>query len=84
MVKISVSLDEHVRTCDHCGATNIKRTFKVVLPNEELLYIGRICISRISKIDTSGNPYRAASRIETYLNSLDQDEVIFMLAELEE
>lgn len=84
MSKIKVSLDEHVRQCDHCEATNIKRTFKVQIPELEDTYIGRVCISKITKIDTSGNPYRAAARIQQYFNSLDIDEVINLLAELDE
>jgi hypothetical protein len=76
---IKVTLDEHVRECDHCGATNIKRTFCVKIPHEEKMYIGRICIGKLTNIDTSGNPYRAVERIQTYLNSLDEDEVIILL-----
>lgn len=81
---IKVRLDEHVRECDHCGATNIKRTFKVSVPHEDDMYIGRICMSNLTNIDTSGNPYRAAQRIEHYFNSLDLDEVITLLAEASE
>lgn len=80
---IKVSLDEHVRECDHCGATNIKRTFKISIPNQDDMYIGRICISRLTKIDTSGNPYKAASKIQLYFNSLETDEVIMLLGELD-
>lgn len=84
MSKITVSLDEHVRQCDHCDAKNIKRTFKVVLPNSEELYIGRVCISKLTNIDTSGNPYRAASKIQQYLNSIHVEDVYVLLAELDE
>lgn len=83
-MKITVTLDDHIRICDHCGATNIKRTYKVKIPNMDEMYIGRICISKLTNIDTSGNPYRAAERLTAYLNSLDIDDVIELFCELEQ
>lgn len=83
MIKIKVTLDEHVRECDHCGAKHLRHSFCVQLPNEEKMYIGRICIERLTNINTSGNPHRATNKIQNYLNSLDEDEVIILFSELE-
>ena len=79
MAHIKVALDEHVRECDHCGAKNIKRTYKLSIPNMDKMYIGRICLSRVTGIDTSGNPHRARQKVEDFLNSLTEDELDLIL-----
>lgn len=79
-MKIEVEIDEHVRECDHCGAKNIKRTFRIVYLEQDInLYVGRVCIQNITNINTSGNPYKAREKIEKYLNSLDDDELLDLL-----
>lgn len=77
-IKIKVKLDEHVRECDHCGAKNIKRTFHIVSTDHNL-YVGRICIQNITNINTSGNPHRARSKIEEYLNTLEYRDFIDLI-----
>ena len=71
---IKVTLDEHVRQCDHCTAKNIKRTFHIQSDDYEM-YIGRICIQNITGVNTSGNPHRARASVEDYLNRLGEDDV---------
>lgn len=80
---ISITLDEHVRQCDHCDAKNIKRTFRIQV-NDEILYIGRVCVSKVVGIDTSGNPYRARDKIEAYFKELDEEDAEMMLNEIKE
>jgi len=77
-MKIKVRIDEHVRECDHCGAKNIKRTFNIK-SRDYNLYVGRICIQNITNINTSGNPYKACAKIETYLNSLEYNEFLDLI-----
>lgn len=72
---IKVSLNDKIRQCDHCQAKNIKRTFEIKVKNVhtkeiQTLYIGRICIGKIAGVDTSGNPARAAKKIEEKLNRI--------------
>jgi len=80
-MKITVGIDNSVRVCSHCSVKNILRTFKVKIPGYETMYIGRVCISRIVDIDTSGNPFRAAAKIEAHLNSLDKEELDYLIWE---
>lgn len=78
---IKVTLNNKVRLCDHCGAKNIHRTFEVNIRRGEKFHIGRICISKMTGIDTSGNPHNAADRLQTYLNSIEIDDVISLMHE---
>jgi hypothetical protein len=78
---IKVTLNNKIRQCDHCQAKNIKRTFEIDI-NGEVLYIGRICISKTTNIDTSGNPSRAAIKIEEYLKSLSEESLDELLDNL--
>lgn len=71
---IKISLNDQVRKCDHCGAKNIKRTY-CILHNNQRLFIGRICIERLTEVNTSGNPHNAIKRLQSYLNQLDEDEL---------
>jgi len=74
---IKIELNKQIRVCDHCGATNIKRTYCIYLPEyDRRLYIGRICISRITDVDTSGNPSNAARRLQHHFKTMNEDEVL--------
>ena len=78
---IKISLNEKIRQCDHCGATNIKRTYCIHLTkSREKLYIGRICISNMTDVDTSGNPHGAVERLQLYFKDMEEEEVIDMVA----
>lgn len=79
---IKVSINTKIRQCNHCQVRNIKNTFEIQLENEPMLYIGRICISRITGVDTSGNPYRAAKNIQAYINKLDKTQLSELYAQL--
>ena len=84
---IEVSLDVHVRQCEHCNAKNIKRTFHIQVETEntfEELYIGRVCIGKLLNIDTSGNPYKARERIFNKLSNQSEQEIIYMIQDLKE
>lgn len=74
MRMLKVTLNDQIRQCDHCGAKNIKRTFCIRI-NKEIYYIGRICVERMTDVNTSGNPHRAASRVESYLKTLEPDDI---------
>lgn len=79
-MKIKVEIDEHVRECDHCGAKNIKRTFRIIYFEQGIeVFVGRVCIQNITNINTSGNPYKAREKIEIYLNSLEDEELLSLL-----
>lgn len=81
MARIKITLDEHVRVCDHCGVKNLKRTFHIQLPDGDELYIGRICVSRMLGVDTSGNPHRARIKLEEKLNEMDLDDIHLIIDE---
>lgn len=66
---ITVSLNNEIRKCEHCSTHNIKRTFELNIDGQKL-YIGRICISKIVKVDTSGNPARVARKLQRKLNEM--------------
>ena len=70
---IYVDVSQTVRLCQHCGAKNIKRTFHIKFPKLDV-YLGRICIQKITGVTTSGNPYKAAGKIQKYFNRINIDE----------
>lgn len=75
---IKVELNQQIRKCDHCGARNIKRTYRIY--NSEMeLYIGRICLERETGVNTSGNPHNAIKRVQHYLNQLNDEELYDLL-----
>lgn len=78
---INVSLSTSVRQCEHCNTKLIKRTFHIQA-NEEEIYIGRVCLSNIIDMDTSGNPARAREKIFDYLQELELQEGIDHVEEL--
>lgn len=65
-MKIKVELCEAPGQCDHCGTKTI-HSFLVKFQGQKL-YIGRACLEKVTNINTSGNPWRAIKRLETYLN----------------
>lgn len=78
---IKVKINEQIRSCDHCGAKNIKRTFEIIY-NDTHLYIGRICAERVTGVSTSGNPFRSAERVERALNIKYKDNIEDLLDEM--
>lgn len=73
-MKVRVTLNNDVRKCDHCGAKNIKRTFGIQI-NKDIFYIGRMCVTKITSVNTSGNPHYALARVQAYLDTLDADDI---------
>jgi len=63
---ISVDVYNEPGHCEHCGTKTI-HAFQVTY-NGDKIYIGRVCLEKITNISTSGNPYRAITRLEKYLN----------------
>jgi len=67
--KIKVYLCKEPGQCEHCSTKTI-HSF-LIKYKDQRLYIGRACLQNLTKINTSGNPWRAIARLELYLNSED-------------
>lgn len=71
---VKIQLNNKITQCEHCGAKNIKRTY-YISDFDNHLYIGRICLERVTNINTSGNPHNAIKRLRSYLNELEPEEL---------
>jgi len=69
--KIHVSISNVNTQCDHCG-TKMSNGFYLKY-KYDVLYIGRMCLEKVVDVPTSGNPYRAAKRVELSLNADDPE-----------
>jgi hypothetical protein len=75
MPRFRVVVDPSIRQCEVCQNTRLQKTFHVKdKETGENYHIGRVCIFEQTGIDTSGNPYRAAERIEEYINAQEDFE----------
>jgi len=70
--KIEVSINYNPGACDHCG-TKMFQGFMFKYQGE-LLYIGRVCVSKITNICTTGNIHRSRTRLESYLNKGSEED----------
>ena len=71
---ITVDVYNEPGHCEHCGTKTI-HAFRIRYRERQDWYdvtqetfIGRVCLEKITNISTSGNPYRAITRLEKYLN----------------
>lgn len=67
-MKVSVRLDTNNLICSHCGKANLKRSLRVITNNVDV-NIGVTCAGKIFQQNLSGNPYKAAERLQLHINT---------------
>lgn len=68
-----VTIDPTVKVCACCGKRRLKRTLKIDSPNIDQINLGVTCAGKWFKVNLSGNPFYAATRLQLHLRKLDDD-----------
>ena len=66
-------VDHNINQCDCCGKSKLMRTLHVRYNNTHLA-LGVVCAGKHFDLNLTGNPYKAAAKLERALNEYSRDE----------
>ena len=73
-MEATASLDTSIHTCSCCGKSNLMRAIKVKFDKVGEMHLGVVCAGKHFDLNLSGNPYKAAAKLERYLSSIDEED----------